>query len=37
VTGADIVLDAWARLLPTMPDPAAGHQVDELERRLAAK
>jgi len=35
VTGTDAVLDAWAQLLPTMPDPAAGRQVDELEQRLA--
>ncbi len=35
MTGADGVLDAWARLLPTLPDPAAGLQVAELERDLA--
>jgi dTDP-4-amino-4,6-dideoxygalactose transaminase len=29
------VLDAWARLLSTLPDPVAGRQVAELERELA--
>ena len=33
--GGGGVLDAWARLLPTLPDPAAGRQVAELERALA--
>jgi len=35
VTGPGGALDAWARLLPTLPDPAAGRQVAELERELA--
>ena len=33
--GGSGVLNAWARLLPTLPDPAAGRQVAKLERELA--